>query len=605
MNKMKHILLFLPVVMLLAACTQDELTDNGQGTPLPEPIPLQLTASIGEAVATPATRATTVDGQWPAEGGTVYVQISETEDGLDNATAMKYTVDANGNLTPPSDAETLYWENTTQTFYVRAWYPGGRTDWDYTPKKDIQWTAGIDQSTEAGLAKDDFLYTYQTLTFSTQPHKLDFKHLMSKITINLVNSDYLMQYAPEKVSVSLASTDFYKAWLYEGTFKDSGSELNLSEKIGSKNIATITPFKLSADGTYYASYEAIVIPQEFTVGRGIQVKVDNTIYQWSVMSSSTLQMESGNEYTFNITVKEQGLEVSAGSSIDWGTGSNGTSSVTLPIEIDLSQATDVITIDDNKAYLLTGSGSYPVTINGDATVILQGVSLTTSTGNAISVESGSPTIHVKGTNNSVTGYNAGIYVAENSTVTITGDSRNDILTAKGGNSGCGIGGYVQQGTPWASYACGNISITNVTVYAHGSGDNVGNYSPGIGCGGNAACGTITIDNAIVHAYGYGKYNANWSAPAIGCGAHLSQGCPSSIPVVIIQNDSEVHAHRGENNANLPTDYIGWPGDPSFSTVANGSINCGTGGGVYNSTVYCYTGDTPDKTVVYDENGNEL
>lgn len=52
MNRMRHILFFLPVAILLAACTQDELTDR-TGETLPEPIPLQLTAAIGEAVATP------------------------------------------------------------------------------------------------------------------------------------------------------------------------------------------------------------------------------------------------------------------------------------------------------------------------------------------------------------------------------------------------------------------------------------------------------------------------------------------------------------------------------------------------------------------------
>lgn len=331
MNKMKHILLLLPVAMLLAACTQDELTDNGQGTPLPEPIPLQLTASIGEAVATPATRATTVDGQWPdKEDDIVYVQIAKTEAELDGVKVLEYTVDANGNLKPPKEAKTIYWENTTQKFYVRAWYPGGRTDWNYIPKENIQWTAGNDQSKETDLAKNDFLYTYQTLEFSTQPHKLDFKHLMSKITINLVNSDYLTQYDSEKVSVSLVSTS--SLWLYEGIFKGTGSELYLSEKIPSKSIATITPFKLSANKTYYASYEAIVIPQDIAyIGKGIQVKVDNTIYQWSIKPSSVLHIESGDECIFNITVDAKGLGVQIDTNIGWNSdGASGSGSVTLP-----------------------------------------------------------------------------------------------------------------------------------------------------------------------------------------------------------------------------------------------------------------------------------
>ena len=75
---------------------------------------------------------------------------------------------------------------------------------------------------------------------------------------------------------------------------------------------------------------------------------------------------------------------------------------------------------------------------------------------------------------------------------------------------------------------------------------------------------------------------------------------SNIPTVIV-NNSSVHAYRG----NPYSDYIGWAGDIVGYTDATGSINCGQGGSVTNSTIYCYTiyGDTTDKTVTYDADGN--
>lgn len=329
---MRHILFFLPVAMLLAACTQDEQT----GEALPEPIPLQLTAAMGEAVATPAkaaTRATTVDGQWP-ESGTVYVQISETEDGFDDDKVLNYSVDASGNLKPQESKDIYYWTKNNQTIYVRAWYPGGKTDWNGIPKEEdgMKWTAGSDQSNEADLAKDDFLYAYKDLTFGSQPYTLEFRHLMSKITINLVNSPYLKQYDPAKVSVSLTATNTMpQAWLVDGAFEDSGSELKLSEASPGSSETTITPFSKSvADEDYYASYEAIVIPQGVTnTNKGIQVKVGNATYQWE-MELAANQMYSGNEYTFNITVDAKGLTVSAGSSISWNNnGTTGEGTVTI------------------------------------------------------------------------------------------------------------------------------------------------------------------------------------------------------------------------------------------------------------------------------------
>ena len=75
----------------------------------------------------------------------------------------------------------------------------------------------------------------------------------------------------------------------------------------------------------------------------------------------------------------------------------------------------------------------------------------------------------------------------------------------------------------------------------------------------------------------------------------------AIPIVIISN-SEVHTFR----YNPYSDYIGYLGDESGDTYATGSINCGDGGSVKNSTIYCYTGldaTTTDKVVIYDADGN--
>ena len=78
-------------------------------------------------------------------------------------------------------------------------------------------------------------------------------------------------------------------------------------------------------------------------------------------------------------------------------------------------------------------------------------------------------------------------------------------------------------------------------------------------------------------------------------------CTSNIPTIIV-NNSSVHAYRG----NTLSDYIGWTGELNPSTDASHSINCGEGGSVTNSTIYCYTGPnatTTDKVVTYDAEGN--
>ncbi len=120
---------FSALLLLLAACTQDELTDD---TRLPEgQYPLEIariTLGVegGEAQpwGTPATRVSeTADGTGSVfdTGDPFAVQI---DDGTETAT---YTVQDDGTAT--SDAP-LYWTNTTPNRTVSAWYPatGGTLD---------------------------------------------------------------------------------------------------------------------------------------------------------------------------------------------------------------------------------------------------------------------------------------------------------------------------------------------------------------------------------------------------------------------------------------------------------------------------------------------
>ena len=98
-------------------------------------------------------------------------------------------------------------------------------------------------------------------------------------------------------------------------------------------------------------------------------------------------------------------------------------------------------------------------------------------------------------------------------------------------------------------------------------DGSGNDYEGIGGAGDGEVGTLTIQDATVHTYG--------------------------------GSNSIIHTHRGGGNA----DYIGWTGSTSGTGGGTNSIQAGTDGSITNSTVYCYTGDTLDKTVTYDASGN--
>ena len=227
---------------------------------------------------------------------------------------------------------------------------------------------------------------------------------------------------------------------------------------------------------------------------------------------------------------------------------------------------------------------------GSPNIYLEDAEISVSSGPAINIEGGNPTIHVRGENTvectgtSSSTWGAGIYVAEGSSVTIQGRDRNDVLTARAGNNGAGIGGYGVD-----AMNCGNITIRNVKVDAYGAENSV-SY-PGIG--GHESCGAITIDNATVYARGTGS--SMDGSPAIGSYA--------SVPTIVISG-SNIYACRGANaNGTSYADWIGRGGD--VIEYAGGAIQ----GTITSTTVYKGKWDnnsgraTDEGTVAYDASGN--
>ena len=268
--------------------------------------------------------------------------------------------------------------------------------------------------------------------------------------------------------------------------------------------------------------------------------------------------------------------------------------------IDLSMLTEIYVISDSGEYTFTGSGSYGIKVeSGNPTIVLNNASITVGEGSAIDIASGSTTtIFVMGDNtidtDSMWETAGGIFVAEGGTVNITSNGTDNILRAHG-TLAAAIGGKYDYDNN-ESYNAGSISISNVTVYAYTNNF----HAAAIGAAGEGTCGTINITNAVVYAYGAGD---RWtSAPGIGSAWSLVSWS-ETIPVVII-SDSEVHTFRH----NSGSDYIGYLGDVEIPMNATGSINCGEGGSITNSTIYCYTGldsTTTDKTVKYGTLGGLL
>ena len=167
MSNMKHTLGYMAVLLLCAACTQDELTDNPSATSQTlEIASATIARAEGDEAATTTDAGTgTVDGKW-VEGDEITVWFNDF-----NYTTATYEYRFLGPYANNITATYKYTDEgftsdnpidcNGQTSFTRAWTNYGviTTKIDGSP---AQWKVETDQSGE-GYRKSDFLYA-QTLS---------------------------------------------------------------------------------------------------------------------------------------------------------------------------------------------------------------------------------------------------------------------------------------------------------------------------------------------------------------------------------------------------------------------------------------------------------
>ena len=321
MNRILQNLCTLAATLLLAACTQNELADLSQGDPLPEGMyPMTFTTVVDGLTM---TRAATADGQWTA-GDVIAVQVGSgvkryTPANINGASATLQAVDA---------VNTFYWQTSNETKTVSAWYYG--TGYNATPPTSESWSWAVqsDQNANDGYRQSDFLYAPATdITFANKNStSLTFYHQTAKVVINIKNADAATD-ANQIISVvighdnKLALKGVYSAptgtntigsWTPATAASDKGTIISKKQTAG----------KL-ADGTTIAlaSYAALVIPQDMTGEKFIAVTLSNDNTYYYTPTGTAGDLKAGQQHTYDITVKNGYLEVTAVSGgTSWGDG---------------------------------------------------------------------------------------------------------------------------------------------------------------------------------------------------------------------------------------------------------------------------------------------
>lgn len=535
MKTIKYMGMALIMAALASCSSDDDFGTNWQN----DPTAVRVSATVGGVFTRSNPTATTEAEQKKFNEGDAITISTEGQ------TSVNYIL-KDGTWGPETSGQFLKWSSESMTFTAR--YP--KTSGDFIVPKNQN---GIDE-----IASAD----YMTAT-----------KVYNKIPANR-KVDFLFERQMARVVITIAGFN------NEFSGDDSVSEMYVTSKEriakdGSAVTATseIIPYSQDRYGKKGSIYYALVAPNTATNYEFIKLTVKKSDDIKDLTVKTPVALEAGKSYNFNLTIGKDGVSLGTVSVEDWG--NTGTISGGEAVLVTLDLSNENINITDDGYYVITTNGkttANTITISGNATVQLKNAIISTSD-IGIDVKSGSPTIIVSGTENSVTSTTAtAINVCDGATLTIKGENgTNDKLTAKGGSTSTNTNGsHSTAGAGIGSSDGGNIVIENVSIEATGGTGNqtvTSDYSGGAGIGSSSSahCGDITISNAVITASG-GK-----GAPGIGMGAGKSASAPTMGNINI--KSSTITATGG-----LYASAIGFPNVSCFDipkTLIGGTINIET------------------------------
>ena len=535
MKTIKYMGMALIMAALASCSSDDDFGTNWQN----DPTAVRVSATVGGVFTRSNPVATKETDQMNFNGGDAITISTEGQ------ASVNYIL-KDGTWGPETSGQFLKWSSELMTFTAR--YPKGSGDF----------IVPTNQNGIAEIASADYMTATTVYDKIPDDRKVNFAfdRQMARVVITIAgfNNEF-----SDKASVS----EMYVT-SKERIAKDGSAVTATSD---------IIPYSQDRYGKKGSIYYALVAPNTATNYEFIKLRVKYESDVKSLTVKNPVALEAGKSYNFNLTIGKNGVSLGTVSVEDWGntgTISGGEASIDL---IDLSKGN--INITDDGYYVITTNGkttANTITISGNATVQLKNAIISTSD-IGIDVKSGSPTIIVSGTENSVTSTTAtAINVCDGATLTIKGENgTNDKLTAKGGSTSTNTNGsHSTAGAGIGSSDGGNIVIENVSIEATGGTGNqtvTPYYSGGAGIGSSSSahCGDITISNAVITASG-GK-----GAPGIGMGAGKSASAPTMGNINI--KSSTITATGG-----LYASAIGFPDVSCFDipkTLIGGTINIET------------------------------
>lgn len=306
--------------MTLAACSNDENMEMTDG-----PVAARITAGL----SAPTTRA--IGTNWNADRIGVWVKdapASDMENLYKNVLYTTTSTSATAEFTATT-GEGIFFQDADETVTFAAYAPYQESDANETlpgnnGKVDVK-TDNMNTATDQ--EKIDFLFaegatatrTDNTVTFAdnTASGGADhsFHHKMAQL--NVVFQTSSMDGFNE--SDIFGGSFNLGGLVHDGTFNvTDGTTALTGEPLDSWDISGCK----YTDAATTRTYSLILLPQDLT-NKALNVKVGIGGQTYSNNNTINPNLQAGYTYTYTITVKKSGLEVSGCTITNWNTGSTG------------------------------------------------------------------------------------------------------------------------------------------------------------------------------------------------------------------------------------------------------------------------------------------
>lgn len=311
--RIKNIFFAAAAAMALTACSSDDAIETvQQQSQFPEDGVMRFTTNLVDPTAV-TTRASITGSDVNQNGQQFQVKIV-------NPTSATYsyfnTVQYDGSEWTPVNR--MLWQNDQQSITVTAAYKQDKTFTDYDFIVGANLTVAADQSTEAKLKQQDLL-TMPTKTIANpsieetlmQNGKLviNFYHALSKldVTLDLANEFYKvnpkLNNASDITEFTISGTNAGYQFKAMETANENYGTVTVTASTAADILASQASFTAASetDMHSYATYEAIVVPQEIAAGSlTVSFKIGTRSFSWT--NTEAITLEQGKHYTLPLTV---------------------------------------------------------------------------------------------------------------------------------------------------------------------------------------------------------------------------------------------------------------------------------------------------------------